>query len=80
MSIKPDKINFTQDYEPLSPNVLKRLNVRGNAYIPLHIHHKRLVLPSYLSKKDKKDLVIETEKIPDFFEWSLNRLEIKTNG
>ncbi|CAG2177348.1 unnamed protein product [Oppiella nova] len=76
MSIKPHKMNYSQDVEPLPLNIIKKLMVRGNREIPVHIHHNRITLPLHLSKKDKKDVVIECRNIPDYFQWTLKRLDL----
>ncbi|CAG2112005.1 unnamed protein product [Medioppia subpectinata] len=76
MSIKPTKMNYSQDIEPLADNILKRLGVKTNGQIPVLVHHHRLTLPYYFSKKGKQDLVIECPKLPDHFQWTLQRLAL----
>jgi len=70
----PTKLSFDNDYEPLPSNIRDQLQVRGNSYMPLMIHHKSIILPKYLNKND---LVIESHIVPKYFAWTLDRLGIK---
>jgi hypothetical protein len=74
MSLNPQKLNFKEDFEPLSSNICRQLLVKGNAYVPLMIHHKSLTLPKYLGQND---LIIDTNIAPNHFTWALDRLGIK---
>jgi hypothetical protein len=76
VSVKPDKINFIEEVEPLSKKIRSMLSVKGNAHIPVLVHHKRIILPHYLNKKNKEDLVIDSTTLPDHFAWTLKTLGI----
>lgn len=74
VTLPPTQENQIQEKEHLNRDILQKLNVEGNKFIPLMIHQSSFNLLNY--SKDKPKLKIEASVLPSHFLWTLEQLNL----
>jgi 23S rRNA-/tRNA-specific pseudouridylate synthase len=73
-TLNPQAVPDDPHYEPLQFGVRKKLLVPSNSAVPLMVHLKSIIVPEL---RKRKALIISTTKLPEHFEWTLHRLQLK---
>ena len=74
VTLPPSQENQLKNKEHLSRDILQRLDVNENSFIPLMIHQKSISLKNY--SKDSPILKIEIPFLPDHFLWTLQQMNL----